>query len=322
MSIYLRIIDKKEADRAVPDFDSLGYSQGFGCFQKRRYGLDTAMMEILDDNRKTTAILPINFALKEAYGLYKDYVEPSNIDRSKNIDWSEVAKAVNKEFGLRYTEFSLAFASSGIELPIRPSRLSCFVLRLEDGLDRDMILAKANKKTRNEVRKSEKYGFDIRLKGTEAIDEIYQLYAQNMERHGTPPKSKQIFADLFDSYGKDCAAMLAYKQDELAGINIAIKKGGYLRLAYNFSLKKYWDQCINNFLYHRMIADEYADGVRIFDFGPSSVDDKSHNHFKIGFGARQIPIYKITEGSILHHAQKWIRQKRYNMKLRINKLKK
>lgn len=113
---------------------------------------------------------------------------------------------------------------------------------------------------------------------------------------------------------------MVLKGEVLAGVNLVIINNNYLRLLFNLSRVEYWDKCINDFLYHKMIEYGYDQGVRVFDFGPSVSHDLSHNHFKLGFGALQIPIVKLRQGAIKYFIEDYLSQKRYNFKIFLKKL--
>lgn len=313
MSLSLRTLSDREAQEYVAHISDIAYAREFFLLQEKRYGAQSEFAGIYRNNA-LTAIIPVNYFLgKEVFSVHKDYTSPCIVAEG-DIDWQEVAELLKEKYGVGYAELHFA-GTSGKKTP-----LSVFILELSDGMTREEIRDVYHKKTRNEVRKAEKFNFTVHFGGTEMLDGFYRLYAENMKRHGTPARPLAYFEDLLGYYKEKGAIISAFDGDMAVGANFLLLHNAYLRLALNVSDVAYWDKCVNNLLYDRTIAFGYEHGVRIFDFGPSLNKDVSHNKFKLGFGAKQIPLVRYTAGSQWHMLKKWTANKRYALKIRAWKL--
>lgn len=313
MSLSLRTLSDKEAQEYVAHISDTAYAQEFSLFQKKYYGLESEYLGVYDGDA-LVVVIPVNFKRgKEAFSVHKDYVSP-HILTKENIDWREIAVLMRQHYSVKSARFYFAGVTGG-ETP-----LSTFIVHLPNGMTHEDIRMRYDKKTRNEVRKSEKAGFTLRIGGSELLDNFYLLYRENMERHGTPAKAKKYFEELFSCFGKKCRIVAAYDGDILAGANLILLHNAYLRLSFNVSKTSYWDRCVNNILYDTMIVSSYDAGVRIFDFGPSLNKDASHNKFKIGYGAEQSPLVEYISESIWQKHHRWLLNKKHSLKIRVKKI--
>lgn len=321
----VKILSVEEGISLIKDFFHLSYSLEFFKLIKNKHGFKGGFLAVYK-NEEILLVFPVNFLNDELVSVYNYYSEPYFL---KNIDydiWPNIIKSIKRNFKFKNINLVFGFIRNRQNIEyFKVSRRSCYVLQLKNENTREAILKKFNKKTRNEIRKSEKYGFNISIKAgkdlsPEDFDLVYGLYGGNMSRHGIRVKSKEFFHDLFSFYGDQCKIIVSYFNNDLAGVNIAVVHGEYLLLMYNFSDKKYWSGCINNFLYFKMIEWGNKIGIKIFDFGPSPNNFKDLNHFKLGFGAEKIPLVKMVSSKKSYLFKKWIQQKKYNLKIRLNRL--
>lgn len=315
MNFSLHTLSEKEAEAHLAGVSDIAYAREFFLFQEKHYALQSEYLGIYND-ASLLAVIPVNHSAKEAFSVHKDYVVPHIMTRDGAIDWEDVAQRIRRHYAVRSAQFYFA-GSTG-----RKTALSTFVARFPSGLTHEEIRMRYNKKTRNEVRKGEKASFTLCVGGPELLDDFHRLYQENMERHGTPPKGRRYFEDLFSCFGEKCRIIAAYEGSVLAGANFILLHNTYLRLSFNVSKINYWDKCVNNFLYDRMIAQWYDAGARIFDFGPSLNKDASHNKFKIGYGAQPVPLVMAGSSSGIQRVKGWLAQKRHNLKIRVRKVKK
>ncbi|MFC1613185.1 lipid II:glycine glycyltransferase FemX [Patescibacteria group bacterium] len=317
MNLELKIHTSEELSEYINNVADITYSKEFFSLQKKRYNFDNGFIGIYE-NDKLLAIFPANYSEKEFYSVYKNYCEPIIFE---SVNWKSVISAIKEKFNVKYTELNFCFEKSILnQMDLTKTALSCFVLKIDKSENRETLFKKFNKKTRNEIRKAEKFGFEMKIGGIEYLEKIYELYKENMKRHGTPAKSKDYFSDLFSWYNRKCRAIMVFDKEILAGVNLILINGNCLRLPFNLSKKEYWNKCVNNLVYYKMIEWGSSEGIRVFDFGPNLDNDKSHSHFKLGFGAEKFPIYKLAVGNKSYFIKKWINQKRYNLKIRMNRI--
>ena len=153
------------------------------------------------------------------------------------------------------------------------------------------LLRRFDKKTRNQVRQSLKQDFAARFNET-APGELYDLYLENMRRHGTRPKLPAYFEALRRHLGDKLVVLEARLGGDLCGVNVFYVNGDYLLLMFNLSRERYWPQRVNNFLYHSMLEYGFAHGVRHFDYGANMSADASITDFKRGFGGEAHDVWE------------------------------
>jgi len=317
--MQVKIINKQDFSRHLNDVDGIYFSAEVLGFIKKTYGLSTSFVYIFD-SEGPICFFPVNIIGNDIFSTFKGYVKPVCLSQKcKYIKWNDVVNKLRKDNALEYVEFNFVGMDNRFNFGLS-SRLSTFVLKTCDNLGANELLALFDKKTRNQIRKSHGFGFELKDLTIENVDEIYALYLENMKRHGTPPRAKSYFDNLFFSFGNKLFAKGSYDRNKLVGVNLAVVEGNNLNLYFNLSKKEYWNKCINNFLYWNMISDAYKKGVRYFDFGISSVDDIGHSNFKIGFGGKPFSIYKIVGGSYYKRLSMWLKQKKYNLVLRLQRI--
>lgn len=318
----IELVPPEKAYQLAELFPNISYTKEFSCFQAKRYGANCLFLGVYQGD-SLICIFPVDyFAKGMAFSVFKDYTEPLFTDNKQKINWREVLAIAKKKLDCNYFELTFGAIDSPDDYfdQWQKTGLSLFVLRVGEGLDRNSFFKIFDKKTRNQIRKGEKENFNFQIGGMEFAKIFYVLYKENMERHGSPAKPFDFFLDLFESYGKKCQLLMVFNGDLMIGANMVVVNGCYLRLLFNVSMTEYWQFCVNNLLYYNTIEWGYGLGVRTFDFGPGSNKDTSHNHFKLGFGAKQLPILKIRQGSIWHSLSTFIKQKKYNLIIRFNKL--
>jgi len=321
----INLLTYNEAYEIIKNVNNITYSKEFFKFVENQNGLMNGFLKISYDNNPLL-LIPVNYNKKnKIYFLpFKDYTEPlflsNNDSNNKTIDFKKLAKEIKKKFDAKEVEINLAFINNSFKMPIN-SRLSTFVFKIQTTDNENNIMNKFDKKTRNEVRKSESFSIKISINGLDILNKFYQLYKENMIRHGSFAKNLDYFKNLFKCYGEKIKIIAAFDNNLLIGANLILIHNKYLKLLFNISKKEYWPKCINNLLYYQTIKFALNNNIQIIDFGPGSNKDISHNKFKINFGAKQIPIYKISATSLFYKIKNWLNQKKYHLKLRINKLK-
>ncbi|OGD32439.1 hypothetical protein A3C91_02255 [Candidatus Azambacteria bacterium RIFCSPHIGHO2_02_FULL_52_12] len=313
MTLTVHTLSEGEAQSRTAHVPDIAYAEESFLLQEERYGARSEFAGIYRDGA-LAAVIPVNyFPGKEVFSVHKDYTKPYVILEG-DIDWQDVVELLKEKYGVAYAELHFV-GTSGKKTP-----LSAFILELAERETQETIWAQYHKKTRNEVRKAEKSNFTVRAGGKEMLEDFYRLYKENMRRHGTPARPLSYFDDFFKQYKEKCGIIATYDGDTAVGANFFLLHNACLRLAFNVSNVAYWDKCVNNLLYDRTIAWGYTRGVRVFDFGPGLNSDMSHNKFKLGFGAKQIPLVKYSAGSKWHALKKWAANKRHALKIRVHKL--
>lgn len=145
-------------------------------------------------------------------------------------------------------------------------------------------------KVRNQVRKAEKSGLKIELKGKEGLNNYYRIFAVNMRDLGTPVYSKSFFENILDEFSEITKIFSVYLRNKVIASSLTIGFKDTLEVPWASSLRKYQKLCPNNLLYWKMI--EYACQKRYekFDFGRSSWGSGTFK-FKEQWGAKPRQLY-------------------------------
>jgi FemAB-related protein (PEP-CTERM system-associated) len=144
------------------------------------------------------------------------------------------------------------------------------------------------RKQRAMVRKGIKNGLTSAIDATP--ERFFDLYADNMHRHGTPPFSRRYFARLKQTFGEQCeflivldaqarpvsAVLSFYFRDEVLPYYAGDTEAARALAANDF---KYWD----------LMRRASERGVRVFDYGRSKRDTGSYD-FKKNWGFEPTPL--------------------------------
>lgn len=134
--------------------------------------------------------------------------------------------------------------------------------------DADAMKKRLPKDTRYMVRKAEKAGLRME-KGTENLRDFYQLFAQSMQRLGTPVFPLSLFQNLLDEFPQDTQLALVYNGEQLVT--------GVLSFFFRDTILPYYAGAspdatrlaANNFMYWELMKWAGESGFRQFDFGRS-----------------------------------------------------
>jgi FemAB-related protein (PEP-CTERM system-associated) len=129
-------------------------------------------------------------------------------------------------------------------------------------------LKRLPKDTRYMIRKAEKGGLRIE-RGVEQLDVFYDLFAQSMQRLGTPVFPHTLFKNFVEEFPKHTQLMLVYNGSEAVA--------GVLSFFFRDTVLPYFAGASqeatrlagNNFMYWELMKWAAEQGFRMFDFGRS-----------------------------------------------------
>jgi len=144
------------------------------------------------------------------------------------------------------------------------------------------------RKQRAMVRKGIKHGLQSRIDANS--DTFFDLYADNVHRHGTPPFPRRYFARLLEVFADSC---------EVLTVTTAAGKPVSGVISFNFrdevlpyyagDLAEARDTAANDFKYWEVMRRACERGVRLFDFGRSKRGTGSFD-FKKNWGFEPTPL--------------------------------
>ena len=145
------------------------------------------------------------------------------------------------------------------------------------------------RKQRAMVRKGIKNG--LRSEIDVDVDRFFDLYADNVHRHGTPAMPKRYFEALLDEFGDDCEVLVVVAPD---GRTLS----GVLSFYFRDEVLPYYagddvlarDLAANDFKYWELMRRACARGLKVFDYGRSKQGTGSYS-FKKNWGFEPAPLH-------------------------------
>jgi len=145
------------------------------------------------------------------------------------------------------------------------------------------------RKQRAMVRKGVQRG--LRSEIDAGVDRFFELYADNMHRHGTPPHSKRYMQALLRVFGEACEPLIVLTAEGKA-------VSGVLSFYFRDEVLPYYagdlpearDVAANDFKYWELMRRSCERGLRTFDFGRSKRETGSYD-FKRNWGFEPTPLH-------------------------------
>jgi len=175
--------------------------------------------------------------------------------------------------------------------PTRPDwpRQELYVtFRKELLADPEANLAAIPRKQRAMVRKGMKHG--LRSEIDDSPERFFNLYADNMHRHGTPPMSRAYFRRLVQAFGADCEVLTVVDAGGRAVSSVmSFYSGDEVLPYYAGDCVEARDLAANDFKYWELMRRACERGLRVFDYGRSKRDTGSFA-FKHNWGFSPSPL--------------------------------
>jgi FemAB-related protein (PEP-CTERM system-associated) len=123
-----------------------------------------------------------------------------------------------------------------------------------------------------------------------SVDRFFDLYADNMHRHGTPPFGRRYFARLLDVFGKDAEVLSV---QDASGRPVSAVLSFYFRNEvlpyYAGDTAAARDLAANDFKYWELMRRACERGLTLFDYGRSKRGTGSFD-FKKNWGFEPAPL--------------------------------
>jgi len=147
-------------------------------------------------------------------------------------------------------------------------------------------------KIRNQIRKAVKMGLHVTW-GREQIGVLYDVYAANMGRLGTPVHAAGFFQAMIRDFGNDADVLAVRKGDKVIGAMLLIRHGDTWADPFASSLPGYRNYNPNMLMYWEALRAACEKGVKFYDFGRSRSGSGTHI-FKRQWGALAYPLNYLT----------------------------
>ena len=155
-------------------------------------------------------------------------------------------------------------------------------LRLESTVEQQWQAL--DKKVRNQVRKAEKSGLDIRTGGVDVLPEFYDVFAQNMRDLGTPVYGVRFFREVLAAFPEEARIVVVSLKGRPIAASLVHWHGRRIEVPWASSLREFNPLCANVFLYWQMARFAIERGFETFDFGRSTPGEGTYQ-FKKQWGA-------------------------------------
>jgi len=152
----------------------------------------------------------------------------------------------------------------------------------------DFALEQIDGKARNQVRKAEREGLDVRW-GREQGPALYDIYAQNMGRLGTPVHARAFINEILACFGEQADVLTVRFQGRAVAAMLVLKFGDTWVDPIASSLAEFKALNANMLMYWEALRRATQAGAKRFDFGRSRRNSGTHK-FKQQWGAAEIPL--------------------------------
>jgi serine/alanine adding enzyme len=141
-----------------------------------------------------------------------------------------------------------------------------------------------DKKVRNQVRKAEKSGLDVRVGGADLLPEFYDVFARNMRDLGTPVYGVRFFRAVLAAFPEEARIVVVSSHRRPIAASLVHWHGRQIEVPWASSLREFNPLCANVFLYWQMVRFAIERGFQTFDFGRSTPGEGTYQ-FKKQWGA-------------------------------------
>jgi FemAB-related protein (PEP-CTERM system-associated) len=141
-----------------------------------------------------------------------------------------------------------------------------------------------DKKVRNQVRKAEKNGLDVRQGGSELLPQFYAVFSRNMRDLGTPVYGASFFRHVVNAFPGESRLFVIVHEGRPVAASLVHWRGGRIEVPWASSIREFNPLCANVLLYWHMLRFAVERGFAAFDFGRSTPGEGTYQ-FKQQWGA-------------------------------------
>jgi FemAB-related protein (PEP-CTERM system-associated) len=159
-------------------------------------------------------------------------------------------------------------------------------------------------KVRNQIKKGEKAGLNIRWGGEELLDGFYDVFAVNMRDLGTPVYSRKLFASILHHLKDDAElAVVEHEGQAVAAallVHDTMQGFASTQVPSASSLRTFNYLNANMWMYDQLLRRAIQRGSAQFDFGRSTPESGTYR-FKKQWGAQPQPTtwqYHLRRGEL------------------------
>ncbi len=164
-----------------------------------------------------------------------------------------------------------------------------FVLPLAEGAEK-IWTDRVHSKTRNQVRKGQKQGFDVRTGHLDLLDPFFTVITAAWRDLGTPSHHRDYYRQILTTLGDRAGLIVLFHRGAPISAALLIACDGTLHHPYAATLRAYNALSANNVLYWSIIEHGCRRGLQRFDLGRSRLDQGTYR-YKLSWGATPVPLF-------------------------------
>ena len=172
--------------------------------------------------------------------------------------------------------------------PDWPRKELYVTFRREIDPDPEQNMKNIPRKQRAMVRSGIKNGLVSEIDDT--VERFYEVFADNMLRHGTPTFAKRYFSLLKSTFGQDCEVLSVLKDQEVVSSVLTFYFRDEVLPYYAGDTLAARTLAANDFKYWELMRRSCERGYRLFDYGRSKLGTGSY-HFKKNWGFEPAPLH-------------------------------
>lgn len=168
-----------------------------------------------------------------------------------------------------------------LDLPVRTDKVA---MLLELPPSADALAKSLGSKRRSQINRPRRENPEVIFGGAELLPEFYAVFSRNMRDLGTPVYAVSMFADILGRFPHDAELAVIRVAGEPAAAGFLLCSGERMEIPWASTRREYNRISINMLLYWEVIVRAIGKGLRLFDFGRSTVDSGTYR-FKRQWGA-------------------------------------
>jgi len=167
-------------------------------------------------------------------------------------------------------------------LPLSPLGSKVTVV-LPLATDPEVMWKRLDAKVRNQVRKAMSSSLVPSWCGIEALDDFYEVFAQNMRDLGSPVHGRRFFATILEEFAGAARLLIVRDGSRSVAGGVCIVFRDTVLVPWASSLRQWRSRCPSNLLYWEVMRSACEKGLRWLDFGRSSPGSGTYR-FKMQWG--------------------------------------
>lgn len=257
---------------------------------ERTYGLETLFLAWISSG-SLKAILPVA-VMPKTLGCQRKAVSLPYCNYGGLLSSQEIDPAPLKRDAARYLESKKVPIVEFREMisGVSDSQIVTMILSLPE--TPDLLWKQLSDKVRNQVRKAQRAGLSLHWGRDQSYD-LYEVYAKNMLRLGTPVHSRRFIEEIVANFPLNTDILTVRLRKKTIGAMLVFKNANDWADPIASCLKEYNSINPNMLLYWEALRAATESAATRFDFGRSKRDSGTYR-FKSQWGAQPVGLNYCT----------------------------